>query len=113
MSRLVAICDLKEKLVVAASLSFKIVITAGQTEDKPEISARVGWSGTGIDLKTSKPTPIQIRDAVQTILASPSYKQNALRMKMEIQQYNSPVMAVELLEKLAATKQPVLNKYVK
>jgi len=86
------------------------IITAGQTEEKPEICARVEWSGTGINLKTSRPTSAQIRDAVKTVLASPSYKQKAQQMKMEIDLYNSSVIAVGLLEKLAATKQPVWNK---
>lgn len=86
------------------------IITAGQTEEKPEICARVEWSGTGINLKTSTPTSAQIRDAVKTVLASPSYKQKAEQMKMEIDLYNSSVIAVGLLEKLAATKQPVWNK---
>jgi hypothetical protein len=43
-------------------------------------------------------------------LASPSYKQKAQQMKMEIDLYNSSVIAVGLLEKLAATKQPVWNQ---
>ena len=85
------------------------LVTAGQTEDKPEICARVEWSGVGVDLKTSTPTPTQIREAVKTILQSPVYRQNALKMKQEISSYDSPKIAVDLLEKLAATKQPVLN----
>ena len=31
------------------------VVVAGDTEDKPETSARVGWSGIGINLKTGRP----------------------------------------------------------
>ena len=86
------------------------LVTAGQTEEKPEICARVEWSEVGINLKTSTPSPSQIRNAVQTILSSPNYKQNALKMKQEINSYNSSKIAVDLLEKLAATKKPVLSK---
>ena len=86
------------------------MVTAGQTEEKPEICARVEWSGVGINLKTSTPTPSQIRNAVKTVLASPAYKQSVLKIREEIKEYNSPVIAASLLEKLAATKQPVLNK---
>lgn len=86
------------------------MVVAGQTEEKPEICARVEWSGVGINLKTSTPTPTQIRDAVKTVLSSSSFKQNVQQMKMEIDLYNSPVIAVGLLEKLAVTKQPVLSK---
>ncbi|MBW4566325.1 MAG: glycosyltransferase [Mojavia pulchra JT2-VF2] len=86
------------------------MVAAGQTEEKPEICARVEWSGVGINLKTSTPTSTQIRNAVKTVLASPRYKQKAQEMKMEIDLYNSPVIAAGLLEKLAATKQPVFSK---
>ena len=85
------------------------LITAGQTEDKPEICARVEWSGVGVNLKTSTPTPAQIHDAVKAVLASSSYKQNAKKIEQEISLYNSPVIAMGLLEELAATKQPVLR----
>ena len=53
------------------------MVSAGQTEEKPEICARVAWSGTGIDLKTSTPTATQIRAAVKSVLALPSYKQKS------------------------------------
>ena len=85
------------------------MVTAGQTEEKPEICARVEWSGVGINLKTSTPTSSQIRDAVKAVLAAPIYKQNAQKMKKEIGSYNSPAIAVGLLEQLAATKQPVFS----
>lgn len=85
------------------------MVTAGQTEEKPEICARVQWTKTGIDLKTSTPTATQIRDAVKTILSSPIYKQNAQRFQKEISLYNSPTLATTLLEVLATTKQPVLR----
>ncbi|MGV2827287.1 hypothetical protein [Myxosarcina sp. GI1(2024)] len=63
----------------------------------------------GINLKTSTPTAAQIRDAVKAILASPSYKQNAEKIKREIDSYNARAIAVNLLEKLAATKQPIFR----
>lgn len=86
------------------------MVTAGQTEDKPEICARVEWSGTGINLKTSTPSCSQIRNAVKAVLASSSYKKNALRMKKEIASYNSAEISVALLEKLALTNKPVLRE---
>jgi len=86
------------------------MVTAGQTEEKPEICARVQWTGTGIDLKTSTPTPVQIRNAVKAILSTPTYKQNAQRFQQEISLYDAPTMATALLETLATTKQPVLRK---
>ena len=86
------------------------LVTAGRTEEKPEICARVQWTGSGIDLKTNTPTPTQIRAAVQKVLASPDYKQNAQRFQEEIKLYDSAVRAATLLETLATTKQPILRK---
>jgi hypothetical protein len=31
-------------------------VVAGTTEDKLEVTARVGWSGTGVNLKTNLPS---------------------------------------------------------
>lgn len=56
------------------------LISAGASEDKPFVSARVAWSGCGIDLKTGTPTAEQIRDAVRSILAESSYRQKAQAM---------------------------------
>ncbi|MBW4605563.1 MAG: glycosyltransferase [Calothrix sp. FI2-JRJ7] len=88
------------------------MVTAGQTEEKPEIGARVQWTGTGIDLKTSTPTTNQIRDAAMKILSTPKYKEKAESFKGEINRYNTPTLATELLEQLALTKNPVYTTHV-
>jgi MGT family glycosyltransferase len=80
------------------------LVAAGKTEDKAEICARVAWSGVGINLKTNKPTPEQIRGAVRTVLANPQYKDKVQAMQAEFARHDAPVQAAELLEKLAATK---------
>ncbi len=49
------------------------LVTAGLTEDKIEVTARVAWSGVGIDLHTDSPTPTQLRDAVRRVIAEPSF----------------------------------------
>jgi MGT family glycosyltransferase len=85
------------------------MVAAGQTEEKPEVCARIEWAGVGINLKTKKPTPIQIKDAVKKILASPDYRQKAQLLKTDITCYDAPTQAAVLLEELAATKQPILR----
>jgi UDP:flavonoid glycosyltransferase YjiC (YdhE family) len=59
------------------------LVVAGLSEDKPEVAARVTWSGAGIDLKTDSPTPGQVRDAVDTILTEPGYRDAARRLAAE------------------------------
>jgi len=53
------------------------LIVAGDTEDKPEVAARVAWSGTGIDLRTGNPRAARIAEAVRTILADGGYRDRA------------------------------------
>lgn len=56
------------------------IISAGASEDKPFVSARVAWSGCGLDLKTGTPTAEQVRDAVREVLGKPCYRVQAERM---------------------------------
>lgn len=53
------------------------VIVAGDTEDKPEVAARVAWSGAGIDLRTGTPSAAQIQAAVDCTLADSGYRERA------------------------------------
>ncbi|WP_339380979.1 nucleotide disphospho-sugar-binding domain-containing protein [Brasilonema sp. UFV-L1] len=85
------------------------MVTAGQTEEKPEICARVQWAGVGIDLKTSTPTPKQIREAVMKIVSSSHYRQRAENFKTEMSRYDAPTLATKLLEQLVLTKKPVFK----
>ncbi|MBW4563134.1 MAG: glycosyltransferase [Mojavia pulchra JT2-VF2] len=85
------------------------MVAAGQTEEKPEVCARIEWAGVGINLKTKTPTPAQIKNAVNEILAVSEYRQKAQLLKADISRYDAPTQAAILLEKLAATKKPVLR----
>jgi UDP:flavonoid glycosyltransferase YjiC (YdhE family) len=57
------------------------VVVAGETEDKPLVAARVEWSGTGVNLGTSRPTANQVRNAVRTVLSSKAVDQNVRRVQ--------------------------------
>ncbi len=85
------------------------VIGAGKSEDKPEICARIEWLGVGIDLKTDKPTPEQIRAAVGKVLAERGYKNRAQDLQRTMSEYDAPAIAAMLLEQLAITQQPVVG----
>src|SRR6202012_3299171 len=50
------------------------LVTAGLTEDKADVNARIAWSGVGIDLKTNEPTPSALRAAVRTVLDEPHHR---------------------------------------
>ena len=47
------------------------LVVAGDSEDKPEVAARVQWSGTGINLHTGRPSQAMVARAVRRVLAAP------------------------------------------
>jgi MGT family glycosyltransferase len=69
---------------VNQALSFGVpIVAAGMTEDKADVSARVAWSGVGIDLHTNEPTSDSLRLAVRALLDDPTYKTRATEIAME------------------------------
>jgi UDP:flavonoid glycosyltransferase YjiC (YdhE family) len=60
------------------------LVVAGDSEDKPEVAARVQWSGTGVNLHTGRPSPAMVRRAVRRVLARESYRQRAQELQAEI-----------------------------
>ena len=69
---------------VNQAMSFGIpLVTAGMTEDKADVNARVAWSGVGLNLATNEPTPEAVRAAVRTVLDRPAYRMRASQMADE------------------------------
>jgi MGT family glycosyltransferase len=69
---------------VNQAMSFGIpIVTAGLTEDKADVNARIAWSGVGINLATNQPDPEALRDAVRAVLDQPSYGARASAMAAE------------------------------
>lgn len=53
------------------------VVTTSGHEDKPEVAARVAWSGVGRRINTERPTPAAVRHAVRSVLGEPGYRARA------------------------------------
>jgi len=71
-------------------MSFGIpLVTAGLTEDKADVNARVAWSGVGIDLATNEPSPQALREAVRTVLDKPNYRWRAWLMAEELDEIDT------------------------
>ena len=60
------------------------IVVAGTTEDKIEVSARIAWSGVGVNLATNRPTVEQVRSGVLEVLGSPRYREASSRVAAEI-----------------------------
>lgn len=86
----------------ALSLGVPLVV-AGDSEEKPEIAARVAWSGAGINLGTARPKPEQIKDAVHKVLTEPRYRQRAQAMQADFARYNARHEITEIIENLTET----------
>jgi MGT family glycosyltransferase len=65
------------------------LVVAGDTEDKPEVAARVEWAGVGVNLRTGTPTADQVRDAVHTVLRQAHYRERAMAMAATMGGYDA------------------------
>lgn len=84
------------------------MVVAGVHEGKNEICARVGYFKLGINLKTEKPTPDQLKQAVAKIAESKEYKKNVTRLSTEFMEYNPN----ELCERYVETILPVTKRKI-
>ena len=78
------------------------IVAAGTTEDKIETTARVAWSGAGINLRTDRPSPARVRDAVLRALRDERYRHAAKRLSAQIA--DAPRLAAldQVVEELTA-----------
>jgi UDP:flavonoid glycosyltransferase YjiC (YdhE family) len=60
------------------------LVVAGETSDKAEVAARVAYTGVGVNLGTTAPSPARIRAAVDEVLTTPDYRDAAQRMRADI-----------------------------
>lgn len=92
------------------------MVTAGVHEGKNEICARVGYFNLGINLKTERPTPAQIRKAVEQVMSNEMYRKNVTALSREFSRYH-PLQLTEryvqqLLPKTAAPKKKKVEESI-
>lgn len=85
------------------------VVQAGTTEEKSEIGARIAWTGVGLRLGTTRPTPAAVAGAVRRVLAEPSFRTAAGRVRAEMAPHDAGREGALLLERLATTRAPVTD----
>jgi UDP:flavonoid glycosyltransferase YjiC (YdhE family) len=90
---------------VTQALSFGVpMVLAGLGQDKPEIAARVAWTGSGIRLSTDKPSAGQLHDAVEQVLSDPAYRTRAKTLAREFAAHDPARDLPHLLETLVADR---------
>lgn len=81
------------------------MVVAGVHEGKNEINARIGYFKLGIDLKTEKPSPSQIRQSVETILQNRLYRRNVVQLASEFDDYDPAWLCEKYMEEVMSKQE--------
>lgn len=60
------------------------IVATGGKEDKPEVGARVAWSGVGRRIRSEHPSPRALRRAIHAVLNEPRYRLASRRIAADI-----------------------------
>ncbi|WP_137145618.1 glycosyltransferase [Mycolicibacterium sp. CR10] len=60
------------------------IVATGGKEDKPEVGARVAWSGVGRRIRSERPTPRALRRAIRDVLNEPRYREASTRVAADM-----------------------------
>jgi UDP:flavonoid glycosyltransferase YjiC (YdhE family) len=81
--------------VLAALAAGIPLIVAGGDLDKPEVAARVAWSGAGVNLRTGRPSARAVLRAWRRVSTDASYGANARRLAAGLAEHDGPREVVE------------------
>jgi UDP:flavonoid glycosyltransferase YjiC (YdhE family) len=84
-------------------------VTAGMTEDKADVNARVAWSGVGVNLATNEPTQNALRAAVRTVLDRPAYRMRASQMADEFARIDTRSEILSIIGQVVADQKVTLR----
>ena len=68
------------------------------TNDQPAVAARIAWTKTGKVVDLNNCTVDNLKTAIEQVLYRPEYRQNALKLKAEIEQAGGAAQAAEIIE---------------
>ena len=95
---------------VNQAMSFGIpLVTAGMTEDKADVNARVAWSGVGVNLATDEPTQDALRAGVRTVLDRPAYRMRASQMADEFARIDTRSAILSIIRQVVADQRVTLQ----
>lgn len=79
------------------------LVVGGGDLDKPEVAGRVAAAGAGVNLRTGRPSPRAVADAVARVRADPGYRERAGQIARDLDAAGGAPRAAELLEQFAAS----------
>lgn len=89
------------------------LVVAGVHEGKNEICARVGYFKLGVNLKTEKPSPRQLKTAVEKVLNQPVYRNNVNRLSDEFAAYSPDELCAMYVKDLLDQAKEACRKKMK
>jgi UDP:flavonoid glycosyltransferase YjiC (YdhE family) len=90
---------------VNQALSFGVpIVTAGTAADRGDVSARVAWSGVGVNLATNAPTAAALRPAVRSVLDDPKYRAQAALYAAEARGIDTRAEILRILRQLVLAR---------
>jgi UDP:flavonoid glycosyltransferase YjiC (YdhE family) len=78
------------------------LIVAGDTADKPEIAARVAYTGAGIDLGTARPRPAAVAAAVDRVLGTDKFRVASAGLAREMMKVSAFEVISDVLTELGS-----------
>ena len=79
------------------------LVAAGDTEDKPEVAARIEWTGVGVNLRTGTPSAAAVQSGVDRVLADPGFRDRAAALAARIAEVDTLALIESELEAAAAS----------
>jgi UDP:flavonoid glycosyltransferase YjiC (YdhE family) len=83
------------------------IVATGGKEDKPEVGARVAWTGVGRRIRSEHPTPRALRRDILAVLNQPRYRQASQRIAADMAAAPGFAGLAGVVDRLVANSTPV------
>ena len=77
------------------------IVATGGKEDKPEVGARVAWSGVGRRIRSERPTPHALRRDIFAVLNQSHYRQASQRIAADMSAATGFAGLADIVDRLA------------
>ena len=82
------------------------IVATGGKEDKPEVGARVAWSGVGRRIRSERPSATALRRALLAVLDQPRYRQASQRIAEQMAAASGFAGLAKVVDELSAAPRP-------
>lgn len=82
------------------------IVATGGKEDKPEVGARVAWSGVGRRIRSERPTPRALRRDILAVLEQSHYRQASRRVAADMTAAPGFAGLADIVDRLSARSAP-------